>query len=154
MDADSEGIRLVAQELQELGRKRKILAEQLENLRVCENQSSDVSDAVFNLKDRLGAFKRGWKKASPMTKKSLLSDLLWAVIVTPKGLSIEFRLKHGLNSKGLFEASPTSAKPAGAVISLDEHRHSSAPPADAGAVFHNEQIQKLQVVRNGSERRT
>jgi len=84
-----------------------------------------------------------------MMKKSLLNDLIWGVVVTNKGLSIEFRLKHGLNSNGFLSAHSTSPKVAGSVIDLSAHRPSNSSPADASADFHNVEIQKLQVVKNG-----
>ena len=84
-------------------------------------------------------------------KKSLLNDLIWGVVVTNKGLSIEFRLKHGLNSNGFLSAHSTSPKVAGSVIDLSAHRPSNSSPADASADFHNVEIQKLQVVKNGSQ---
>ncbi len=154
MDADSEGIRLVAQQLQDFGRKKKILTEQLEQLKASENQTEDTDDAIDDLKERLEAFKRGWKKATPMAKKSLLKDLLWGVVVSPKGLSIEFRLKHGLNSTGFLDATSTSHKTNAAVIDLAAHRRNTPSPADAGSGNHNLDVQKLQVVGNGRRYRT
>ena len=154
MDADSEGIRLVAQELQNLGGKKKILMDQLEQLKATENFSADADDAIDDLKERLDAFKRGWKKAAPMVKKSLLNDLLWGVVVNPKGLSIEFRLKHGLNSSGFLDATSTSHKPNSTVFDLVAHRRNNPPPADAGSGIHNLDVQELQVVVSGRASRT
>lgn len=154
MDADSDGIKLVAKELQDLGRKKKILADELEQLKATEHQCDDVDDAIDDLKDRVEAFKRGWRKATPMTKKSLLKDLIWGIVVTTNGLSIEFRLKHGLNSSGFLDSSSTAFKTASTVINLAAHRHTNPRPADAGSEDHNVSIGKLQVVGNGRASRT
>lgn len=149
MDAESDAIRLVAQELQELGRKQRILTEQLEQAKDIENQGADVNDALDDLKDRLEAFKRGWKKASAMVKKSLLKDLLFGAVVTPKGLAIEYRLKHGLNSSGFLDATSTSLKSDATVVDLAAHRRTTPLTADAGSGSDNLYIGKLQVVENG-----
>ena len=82
-----------------------------------------------------------------MAKKSLLNDLLWGVVVTPKGLSIEFRLAHGLNSSGFLDATSTSHKPNSTVIDLAGNIPS---PADVGSGNHNWDVQELQVDRNSS----
>lgn len=154
MDVDSDGIKLVAQELQELGRKKKILADEMEQLKATENQCDDVEDAVDDLKERVEAFKRGWRKATPMAKKSLLKDLIWGIVVTQKGLSVEFRLKHGLNSSGFLDSKSTTFKTDSTVIDLAEHRRTNPRPADARSEDHNGDVEKLQVEGNGRACRT
>jgi hypothetical protein len=149
MDADSDGIKLVAQELQDLGRKKKILTDQLEQLKAVEHRSDYVEDAIDDLKDRVEAFKRGWKKSSPMAKKSLLKDLLWGAVVTHKGLSIEFCLKHNLNSSGFLDSSSTAFKTDSTVIDLAAFRRTNPRPADARCEDHNGDVEKLQVEGNG-----
>lgn len=99
MDADSEGIKLVAQELQELGRMQSSLEARLQDHKSQESYKDDVDNSIVDLKTRIEQFTRGWKKASVMMRKSLFKDLLFAVVIVPKGLQIEYRLKEGLNSE-------------------------------------------------------
>jgi hypothetical protein len=154
MDADSEGIKLVAQALQELGRKKKIFLDEIEQLKTAEGLESDLNVAVDDLKDRLEAFKRGWKKASAMNKKALLKNLLWGIVVTPTGLEIEYRLKDGLNSTGFLDSKCASFKTDTTIFDLNDYSHLRPPPASASSEVDNREIQKLQVVGNGSESRT
>lgn len=89
LDADSEAIKETARELEELSRKKRYLEAELENLKGKEIYKDDVDDAVLDLKERLAAFKRGWAKASAVMKKSLLKDLIYFILVGPKGLKIQ-----------------------------------------------------------------
>ncbi|NUM59017.1 MAG: recombinase family protein [Bdellovibrionaceae bacterium] len=56
MDADSDGIKLVANELQELGRKKKSLETRLMELKAKADYTSDVEESVVSLKDRIEQF--------------------------------------------------------------------------------------------------
>lgn len=121
-------------------------------------------------------FSRGRKKASVMAKKGLLKNLLFAVVVTPKGLLIEYRLKDGLNSDAARKIAPEAIKAQNNVIEMEEKRRAkssgSFPDSEsedsADSNFRHKKTnlvigsvnpsnvgnQKLQVVGIGSERRT
>lgn len=165
LDADSEAIRETAKELEELSRKKRHLESELENLKAKEAAKGDVDDAVNDLKDRLAAFKRGWSKASAVMKKALLKDLIYSILVSPKGLKIQYRLKHDLN-KPVTPEDLTAAKESDSnFIALAEKRRAKSSgtvpdsaSADAlapeGEDFHNLSVFGSQVVGIGSERRT
>jgi hypothetical protein len=72
LSQESEAIKLFTDELESLGRTRRILAAELESLKAKENQEEDVSLSVIDLKERLESFNRGWKKATVAMKKDLL----------------------------------------------------------------------------------
>lgn len=176
MDADSDGIKLVANELQDLGRKRKSFEARLMELKAKADYTSDVETSVISLKERIEQFNRGWKKATVMTRKSFLKNLLFAVVVTPKGLQIEYRLKEGLNSDAAGKTSPETIEAQNNVFEMEAKRRakSSAAVADSepddsadldfghkktnlAAGFenpHNVGNQKLQVVGFGRGART
>lgn len=165
LDADSEAIKETAKELEDLSRKKRALESELENLTVKEAAKSDVDDAINDLKERLAAFKRGWAKASAVMKKSLLKDLIYSIIVGPKGLKVQYRLKHDLNKPVTPEDLTAAKEHENNVIALAEKRRakSSATVADSaaaaagspeGADFHNLGVIGSQVVGIGSERRT
>ncbi|MCK6597378.1 MAG: hypothetical protein L6Q37_03370 [Bdellovibrionaceae bacterium] len=61
-----------------------------------------------------------------MTRKSLLKNLLFAVVVTPKGLQIEYRLKDGLNSDAAEKATPGSIEAQNNVIEMKEKRRAKS----------------------------
>lgn len=122
MDADSDGIKLVAQELQDLGRKKKFLEERLLKLKAKADFTSDVEDSVVSLKERIEQFNRGWKKATAMTRKSFLKNLLFAVVVTPNGLQIEYRLQEGLNSDAAGTATTEAIETQNNVIEMEAKR--------------------------------
>lgn len=152
MEADSDGIRLVAQELQELGRKKKHLSETLENLHFEETKEADVKNAIGDLKNRLEAFERGWKKATPMMRKGLLKDVLYGAIVTGRGLSIEYLLKHDLNSaSGTSSGAPSTGNSNGSVTHLGDHRQKRLEAALAASGPNNLDVGKLQVMKIGSQ---
>lgn len=152
MDADSDGIRLVAQELQELGRKKKYITEVLENLRFEETKGADVENAIHDLKSKIEAFERGWKKATPMMKKGLLKDVLHGAIVTGKGLSIEYLLKHDLNSESGTNSSTVQAgNNSSTVTNLDDQRQKRNEAALAASGPNNLDVGKLQVIKFGRE---
>ncbi|MBL7545131.1 MAG: recombinase family protein [Bdellovibrionaceae bacterium] len=162
LDADSEAIKETAKELEELSRKKRHLESELENLRVKEVTKGDVDDAVIDLKERLSAFKRGWAKANAVMKKSLLKDLLYSILVSPKGLKIQYRLKHDLNKPVTAEDLTAAKVQENNVIALAEKRRAKSSgtvpdsaSADAsspgGADFHNLDIIGSQVVEFGSE---
>ena len=154
MSTDSEGIRIAARELEELGRRRKILTEQLEQLKSVEDFGDGADEAIEDLKGRLEAFRRGWKKAPPMTKKSLLNALAWGIVVTKEGLSIEFRLKPGLNSTGFLDPASAAVKTTAPVIDLASRRRTTSLVGDAAADIANGGIGKLQVVGSGAPKLT
>ncbi len=161
MDADSEGIKLVAQELQELGRKQSSLEVRLQDLKSQESYKDDVDNSIVDLKTRIEQFTRGWKKASVMMRKSLFKDLLFAVVVVPKGLQIEYRLKEGLNSEILTPEAISSLKNENNVVEMADKRRAKtsatfadSESADSGLPSDNLGIEKLQVLRIGSESRT
>jgi chromosome segregation ATPase len=95
LDAASEAIQETAKELEDLSRKKRHFEAELENLKTKEVAKDDVNDSIAELKDRLASFRKGWVKASAVMKKTLLKDLVYFVLVGPKGLKIQFRLKHG-----------------------------------------------------------
>lgn len=165
LDADSEAIKETAKELEELSRKKRHLETELENLKTKELVKDDVDDAVNDLKERLAAFKRGWTKASAVTKKALLKDLIYVILVSPKGLQIQYRLKHDLNKPVTAEDLAAAKEHENNVIALAEKRRAkpSATVADSasadarspeGADFHNLGVIGSQVEGNGSRTRT
>lgn len=162
LDADSEAIRETAKELEELSRKKRHLEAELENLKTKELVKGDVDDAVNDLKERLAAFKRGWVKASAVMKKALLKDLIYVILVSPKGLQIQYRLKHDLNKPVTAEDLAAAKEQGNNVIALTEKRRAkssgSVPDsasADAGspegADFHNLGVIGSQVEGIGRE---
>lgn len=162
LDADSDAIRETAKELEELSRKKRHLESELENLKVKEAAKGDVDDAINDLKERMSAFKRGWNKASAVIKKTLLKDLIYFILVSPKGLKIQYRLKHDLNKPVTPEDLTAAKEQENNVIALAEKRRtkSSATVADStsadavapeGEDFHNLGIFGSQVVEFGRE---
>lgn len=167
LDADSEAIKETARELEELSRKKRHLEAELENLKGKEIVKDDVDDAISDLKERLAAFKRGWAKASAVMKKSLLKDLIYFILVGPKGLKIQFRLKHDLNKPVTADELSAAKVHKNNVIEMAEKRRAKSSgsfpdsaSADAapssGGDFHNLDIGNLQVVGfgRGSRART
>jgi site-specific DNA recombinase len=137
LDAESEAIRETARELEELSRKKRHLEAELESLKAKEFEKGDVDDAINDLKDRLGSFRKGWIKASAVMKKSLLKDLVYLVLVGPKGLKIQFRLKHDLN-KDVTPEELTAAKIfENNVIDLSEKRQKKSEEASATSESKN-----------------
>lgn len=162
LDAESEAIRETAKELEELSRKKRHIEAELENLKTKEIAKDDVNDAIVDLKDRLASFRKGWIKASAVMKKNLLKDLVYFVLVGPKGLKIQFRLKHEeLNKDVTTEELSAAKEDENNVIEMSEKRRAkpSASVADSehpGSQprFNNLGIAGSQVVGFGSERRT
>ncbi len=164
LDADSDAIKETAKELEDLSRKKRHIESEIQNLKAKELAKDDVDDAVNDLKERLAAFKRGWAKASAVMKKSLLKDLIYFILVSPKGLKIQYRLKHDLNKPVTSEDLVAAKKFENNVIALAEKRREKssgtvpdAASADAtspgGADFHNVSILGSQVVGIGREYR-
>lgn len=118
MDAESEEIQLVAEELQQMGRTRKTLEQQLIELEAMTDQSCVVDQSIVSLKERIEQFNRGWKKASAVMKKTLMKDLIFHISVTPKGLQVEYRLAEDMNSNGSKGAKSVSQDSSGRVTSL------------------------------------
>ncbi|MBL7557709.1 MAG: hypothetical protein JNM24_17905 [Bdellovibrionaceae bacterium] len=92
-------------------------------------------------------------------RKSLFKDLLFAVVVVPKGLQIEYRLKEGLNSEILTPEAISSLKNENNVVEMADKRRAKtsatvadSESADSGLPSDNLEIEKLQVLRIGSER--
>lgn len=165
LDADSEAIKETAKELEELSRRKRHLDAELENLKGKEIIKDDVDDAVSDLKERLAAFKRGWVKASAVQKKSLLKDLIYFILVGPKGLKIQFRLKHDLNKPVTADDLSTTKIHENNVIEMAEKRRAKSSgtvpdsaSADAGPAiggdFHDLGIGGSQVVGFGRGCRT
>ncbi len=165
LDADSEAIKETARELEELSRKKRHFEAELEDLKGKEIAKDDVDDAVSDLKDRLAAFKRGWVKASAITKKSILKDLIYFILVGPKGLKIQFRLKHDLNKPVTLGELSAAKVHENNVIEMAEKRRAKSSgsfpdsaSADAapssGGDFHNLDVGNLQVVGFGRGRGT
>lgn len=154
LDADSDAIREVAKELEDLSRRKKHLESELENLKAKEFHTNDVEDAVFDLKARLEAFRKGWPMASAMMKKALLKEVIHSILVGPKGLKIQYRLKHNLNRNVTPEDLATAKSSQDNVIEMDTRRPSPPSGAAVCSDSHNLQISGSQVVGNGSERRT
>ena len=84
------------------------------------------SNRHLHLRERIEQFNRGWKKASAVIRKSLMKDLLFAVVVTPKGLHIEYRLSEALNSCGDNTAQPASHDGPHNVIDIAARRRDTA----------------------------
>jgi hypothetical protein len=124
----------------------------LEELKAQESLEDDVEDAIGDLKDRLDSFRRGFTKASGMTRKILIHGLIHGIVVTPKGLSIEYRLRHGLNSTG-GTGSGSTATPGteNNVIPLESHRRHPLAATASEPTLCNEGITGSRVAVNGSE---
>ncbi len=103
---------------------------------------------------QLMTFRKGWVKASAVMKKSLLKDLVYFVLVGPKGLKIQFRLKHDLN-KDVTPEELTAAKIFEInVIDLSEKRQKKSEEAEATSESknsNNSAIAGSQVVGFGRE---
>ncbi len=91
-----------------------------------------------------------------MMRKSLFKDLLFAVVVVPKGLQIEYRLKEGLNSEILTPEAISSLKNENNVIEMEIKRRAKtsatfadSESADSGLPSDNLGIEKLQVLKIG-----
>lgn len=98
-------------------------------------------------------------------KKALLKDLIYFVLDGPKGLKIQFRLKHDLNKPVTPDELSAAQIHENNVIEMAEKRRakssgsfpdsaSAKKPADAspaGGNFHNLDIGNLQVVGSGRE---
>ncbi|OYZ23298.1 MAG: hypothetical protein B7Y39_05170 [Bdellovibrio sp. 28-41-41] len=158
LDAESEAIRETAKELEELSRKKRHIEAELENLKTKEIAKDDVNDAIGDLKDRLASFRKGWIKASAVMKKNLLKDLVYFVLVGPKGLKIQFRLKHEELNKDVTPEELTAAKIfENNVVDLSEKRQKKSEEAKATSESKNSNnlaIAGSQVVGIGSESRT
>lgn len=151
LDANSEAIHETAKELEQLSRKKRHLESEMESLKAKEIHKEDVDDAIDDLKNKLKSFNKGWVKASAAQKKSLLKDLLFSVIVSPNGLSIQYRLIHGLNKSVTPGLLPAAKEVKGTVIKLNEHRRQPLTAADVHPDFHNLGIFGSQVDRDGRE---
>jgi hypothetical protein len=149
LDASSEAIRAVAKELEDLSRKKKNVESDLETLKAKEFQQSDVDDAILDLKAHIQAFQRGWAKASAIMKKTLLKEVIHSILVSHKGLKIQFRLKHNLNKNFMAENSSASPDNKDNVIDLSKHRPLPPEGRVAESDFHNLGIGTLQVEVNG-----
>ena len=149
LDPMSEAIRTTAAEIESLSRKKRALETELEKVKAKESQASDVEDALVDLEDRLAAFRRGWKKSSPVAKKALLKDILFGILVNPKGLSIQFRLKHELNSDVTTVDVPVTPENGANVIDLSERCPVSPVGSDAVSDFNNFRIAGSPIKVNG-----
>ncbi|MDZ4676814.1 MAG: hypothetical protein SGI74_04815 [Oligoflexia bacterium] len=152
LNCESDAIRETARELEELSRKKRHLEVELESLKAKEFEKGDVDDAINDLKDRLGSFRKGWIKASAVMKKSLLKDLVYFVLVGPKGLKIQFRLKHDLNKDVTPEELAAAKIFENNVIDLAEKRQKNSEEAEATSESTNSNnlaIIGSQVVGNG-----
>lgn len=133
LDADSDAIREVAKELEALSRKKKGLEAEIENLTTQETQKEDLDDAITSLKANLEAFHKGWPKASAVTKKALLQGILYAVIVGPKGLKIQYRLRHDLNRPVTPEDIQAAKERENKVIEMANKRRAKTSASDAAS---------------------
>ena len=122
---DPESLKEIAAEIKELSQKRKASETALEELKGQVGLESDVDDAIDDLKSRLDSFRRGFTKATGSTRKSLIQGLIHAITVTPKGLEIEYRLKHGLNTTGIDYIQDEPDHGRSNVIHLDLDRRES-----------------------------
>ena len=157
---ESEAIKLFTDELESLGRTRRILAAELENLKAKENQEEDVNLSVIDLKERLESFNRGWKKATVAMKKDLLKDLLDALVVVPTGIRITYRLLHKALSQAGGSNGDLPATQEAQVIELAAHKTKKPNPSDrvssatcSSFDSENGAIGKLQVAEYGREYR-
>ncbi|MBL7542631.1 MAG: hypothetical protein JNL11_02395 [Bdellovibrionaceae bacterium] len=93
-------------------------------------------------------------------KKSLLKDLIYSILVSPKGLKIQYHLKHDLNKSVTSEDLAAAKEYETNVITLTEKRRAlssgtvpDAASADAnspeGVDFHKLRILGSQVVEFG-----
>ncbi len=151
LDPESEAIRTTAKELEELSRNKRTLEVELEKIKAKENQEADLDDAIDDLKTRLEAFRRGWKKSSAVAKKALLKDVLYGILVNPKGLSIQFRLKHGLNSDVTSIEVPMTEESSADVIELNKRRQQPPVGTDAASGFDNLGVSGSSILVNGRE---
>ncbi len=154
LDADSEAIKETAKELEELSRKKRYIELEIENLKAKQFAKDDIDDAINDLKGRLEAFKRGWTKASAIMKKALLKDLVYSIIVEPKGLKLQYRLKHGLNTADI-ENRAVNMKLEPNVIALAEKRQKKSEGTSVASEIHgnsyNADVFGSQVVGIGRE---
>lgn len=148
LDADSLAIKETAKELEKLSHKKRLIETQLESLKTKEMIQNDLDDAIVDLKERLMAFKRGWAKAPAMMKKVLFKELIQLILISPQGVKIQYKLKHGLSEPlPLLENN---------IISIDKHRSKKEKTTDLSVVNdkpYNWDIQNLQVVGFGRGRR-
>lgn len=159
LDPQSEAIRVTAAELNDLSRKKALIEAEIEKVKLQEAQESDVESAIDDLKSRLEAFRRGWKKSTATARKALIKDLIYGIIVNPSsGLSIQFRLSGSLNSDATTPLVSISEESQKNVIDLENRRPQQQPTADAGTTeggqSYNLGIFGSQVVEFGSEGRT
>ena len=125
LDAQSDAIKETAAELEQLSRQKRVLETELESLKCEESNKADVDDAITDLRARLEAFRRGWPKASAVTKKALLKDAIHSMLVGPSGIKIQYRLKNGLNREATFSGSSPAHLDKNNVIDLKAQRHTA-----------------------------
>lgn len=98
-------------------------------------------------------------------KKALLKDLIYVILVSPKGLQIQYRLKHDLNKPVTAEDLAAAKEQGNNVITLAEKRRAKSSrkvpdsaSADAGSPggedFHNLGVTGSQVEGIGRGYRT
>lgn len=146
VDEESAAVKDIASALEELSQKRRTIESEIEKLKNLVNLESDVEDAIDDLKKRLEAFKRGWSKATAVTKKSLLKHLIHSILVRPEGLSIQFYLKHGLNSVLVDLISPMTLLKDSNVIDMKDHRQTPTKVSKTELAGIHSAFQNLQEV--------
>ncbi len=82
---------LIAEKLSQLNQRKKQLQAIIEQVGAKLEASEVKEDSENYFLDRLGAFKKGWRKANPLAKKRLLQRVIENLIVTQEGLLTYYR---------------------------------------------------------------
>jgi site-specific DNA recombinase len=86
MGKESQGANLVKDKLEKLADKKRKLTNYKEEVMAKLEKSNDIKKAKIVIADNALAFKNGWKKANPTTKKRLLRNLVDKLIYSGDGL--------------------------------------------------------------------
>lgn len=86
----TEAAKLAGEHLEMLGRKRTVLQSHLEKLQEMQNGSEDVGAIRQGIETRILAFKRGYAKATPASRRRLVRQMLERLVFTPAGLEVHF----------------------------------------------------------------
>lgn len=89
----SQAFQLVAEKMEKMAEKRKLLKTSLEAINDRINVSGDARAAKFTLEDNLKKFNRGWKKATPIVQKRLLRRMLDCLVYTNDGFKAFYHIE-------------------------------------------------------------
>ena len=91
---------IIQEKLQTLSEKKLALVNAVESATYQVSTAISPSKAKITIQDRVTAFKKGWKKASPSSQKRLIRNVFDQIIFGEEGLDIFYDISNEAESIG------------------------------------------------------